>query len=442
MLDLLSTAFYSQGNLKELLVNQAAFYIELVENSEKKYLVHGTKTDDPNVEWSFSFTELPSTNNGDQIQYNAFVKSAVDKLPIDVVIYDKNLHFAYMNEVAVKDATLRKWLIGKSIEDYVAYRGLPNEHGVSRRSFFTSIMEDKEPVNWIDEYYFKDGGEKFMLRNYYPYIVDGEVQFLFGCGVDISKQVEIEKQSKLLIEDLTVRNKLLSQFSHIISHNLRSHSANLMGLSQFFDYVRNDPSKLDDVLSKMSSVTIDLDATLRDLNTIVNIEKGDEAPSKMDLDVLLDEIYSEVKDEIPKAASVILDRELTIQRVQANRANLKSVLKSLIANGVKFSKDNKNAKVIVRCHYQDSKVVLTVEDNGIGIDTIKNKKRLFELYQRFSPSYADGRGIGLFLVKSQVHSMKGSIDIKSKVGTGTTFTIKLPQETYIREENVTVSTRI
>jgi signal transduction histidine kinase len=215
-----------------------------------------------------------------------------------------------------------------------------------------------------------------------------------------------------------------------------------MGLSQFFEYVRNDPSKLDDVLAKMSIVTIDLDATLRDLNTILNLEKGDEVQSEIDLDKLVNEIFDEVNSEIPKAAKVELNKELKIRKIKANRSNLKSILKSLVANGVKFSKDNKYAHVNLKCHYQEEKVIFTVEDNGIGIDTVKNKKRLFELYQRFSPSYAKGRGIGLFLVKSQVHSMKGSIDLKSRLGSGSTFTIQLPQETYIREGDVTVSTRI
>ena len=65
-----------------------------------------------------------------------------------------------------------------------------------------------------------------------------------------------------------------------------------------------------------------------------------------------------------------------------------------------------------------------VDPNGIGIDIKKNDQKLFKLYQRFSPDYAEGRGIGLFLVKSQVHSMKGTIDIKSKLGKGSIKNLK------------------
>jgi signal transduction histidine kinase len=61
-------------------------------------------------------------------------------------------------------------------------------------------------------------------------------------------------------------------------------------------------------------------------------------------------------------------------------------------------------------------------DNGIGIDLLRNRDKIFGLYQRFH-SHADSKGLGLYLVKSQVESLGGSISVESEVDKGTTFTI-------------------
>ena len=67
-------------------------------------------------------------------------------------------------------------------------------------------------------------------------------------------------------------------------------------------------------------------------------------------------------------------------------------------------------------------MIITFKDNGIGIDLEKNKEKIFGLYQRFH-NYPDSKGLGLYLVKSQVESMGGTISVASTVGKGTTFTI-------------------
>ncbi len=65
---------------------------------------------------------------------------------------------------------------------------------------------------------------------------------------------------------------------------------------------------------------------------------------------------------------------------------------------------------------------MTFEDNGIGIDMSRNKEKIFGLYQRFH-NYPDSKGLGLYLVKSQVETMGGTIEVQSEVNVGTKFTL-------------------
>ncbi|MFM7853276.1 MAG: ATP-binding protein, partial [Flammeovirgaceae bacterium] len=65
---------------------------------------------------------------------------------------------------------------------------------------------------------------------------------------------------------------------------------------------------------------------------------------------------------------------------------------------------------------------ITVKDTGIGIDMRYAKDKIFTMYQHFHPEI-NGKGFGLFLVRSQIEAMNGRITVESEVGKGTTFNI-------------------
>ena len=74
------------------------------------------------------------------------------------------------------------------------------------------------------------------------------------------------------------------------------------------------------------------------------------------------------------------------------------------------------------------KVEIRFKDNGIGIDMEKNGDHVFGIYKRFHHDSAEGKGLGLFMVKTQVETLGGKISIKSKVNEGTEFTIQFESE--------------
>ena len=101
---------------------------------------------------------------------------------------------------------------------------------------------------------------------------------------------------------------------------------------------------------------------------------------------------------------------------------MESILSNLLSNAIKYKSNNKPLEITVKADQVKDKTILTFSDNGIGIDLERNKDKVFGLYQRFH-DYPDSKGLGLYLVKSQVEAMDGTISIKSDVNKGTTFTI-------------------
>ena len=98
------------------------------------------------------------------------------------------------------------------------------------------------------------------------------------------------------------------------------------------------------------------------------------------------------------------------------------ILLNIVSNAIKYRSEDRKLKISIKVHSEGNCLNLEIEDNGIGIDMIKNKDKIFGLYQRFH-NYPDSKGLGLYLVKSQIEAMGGSIEVESQVNKGTQFSL-------------------
>jgi signal transduction histidine kinase len=108
--------------------------------------------------------------------------------------------------------------------------------------------------------------------------------------------------------------------------------------------------------------------------------------------------------------------------IYSHKAYLESILLNLLTNALKYRSENRRLIIQIKLIRNENNTELTFEDNGIGIDITKYKDKLFGLYQRFH-NYPDSKGLGLYLVRSQIESMAGIISIDSEVDKGTRFII-------------------
>ena len=137
---------------------------------------------------------------------------------------------------------------------------------------------------------------------------------------------------------------------------------------------------------------------------------------------IFENVFSQLNFQIELYRPIIkLDFE-KVSIININKAFLESILLNLLTNSIKYKSENRKLKITITTDQIDDTVVLTFKDNGIGIDLERNRDKIFGLYQRFH-NYPDSKGLGLYLVKSQVETMDGTIDIESEVNQGTTFTL-------------------
>jgi signal transduction histidine kinase len=112
---------------------------------------------------------------------------------------------------------------------------------------------------------------------------------------------------------------------------------------------------------------------------------------------------------------------------EINKSYIESIITNLLTNSIKYKSVNTQLIIEISASLVNEETMIIFKDNGIGIDLDRNKDKVFGLYQKFH-SYPDSKGLGLYLVKSQVEAMGGTITIESEVNVGTKFVMKFPHK--------------
>lgn len=137
---------------------------------------------------------------------------------------------------------------------------------------------------------------------------------------------------------------------------------------------------------------------------------------------VFENVFNQLTNQIEKHKPILKLNLENVSVLNTNKAYLESIFLNLLTNSLKYKSNERTLKIMITARKINDAVELNFKDNGIGIDLNKNKGKVFGLYQRFH-DYPDSKGLGLYLVKSQVEAMKGTIGIQSQVNKGTTITL-------------------
>src|SRR5215203_241580 len=233
------------------------------------------------------------------------------------------------------------------------------------------------------------------------------------------------EQKEKMTTDLIQRNKDLEQFTYIISHNLRAPVANIIGLS----YRLKQTGLSDDLRSQigagLSTSVTKLDEVIRDLNDILKIRQMvNESKQLIKLETFISDIHLSIEKMIENEKAIILWNFTEAEEIVTIKGYLHSIFFNLISNSLKYRKPDETPMIKITSRKMNGKIVLLFEDNGIGIDLSTAGEHIFGLYKRFHTDRAEGKGMGLYMVKTQVESMGGKISISSEVNVGTQFKIE------------------
>lgn len=226
--------------------------------------------------------------------------------------------------------------------------------------------------------------------------------------------------------ELLQRNNQLEQYAYITAHNLRGPVARLKGLVYIFDKTGGLNDENRDVAKRIVHSVLEMDEVLTDMNTILELKnqhfgKTDE----VDINLVLEKVYKILKENLDEANTKI-NETIEQKHFYGNAPFFESILYNLLSNAIKYRSEKKDLIINIKSYNDKLGVGLAFSDNGIGIDLERHKSKIFGLYQRFH-DHVPGKGLGLYLVKTQVEAMGGDIKVESEPGQGTTFTIVFPK---------------
>lgn len=299
-------------------------------------------------------------------------------------------------------------------DDLEKYYSDINEHFENKIPFYQNyhrVLTSGGKYKWI-----LDKG-KVIERD-----TDGKPLRVIGTHTDVSVQKEKEKELTETMELIGQQNRRLLNFSHIVSHNLNTQAGNIKSILDFID----DEDTLEDhkeMLSHLRTVSNDLNDTIANLTQIVAIQND----LNIEVKPLLLNVY--IKKTMTIISSYVENHNATIINtisddavVNFNPAYLESVLLNFTTNAIKYAHPERYPIIEFGFAIENGSKVLTISDNGLGIDLDRHGELLFGLYKTFHKRQ-DAQGIGLYITKNQIEAMKGKVVVSSKVGEGTTFKI-------------------
>lgn len=237
---------------------------------------------------------------------------------------------------------------------------------------------------------------------------------------ELHETLEKNKQQTKIIED---KNAELDTFFHRISHDLRGPISSLLGLSFLAKIDIKDPVALG-YIDKQHQQVERLNQIISGLINLTKLSNGDLEKQKIDFNKMVDDCIMSF-NSLPNFNRVSFNKEIDGDLdFYSEWTLLNAIVQNLIENAIKYSKTD-SPVVNINIRRTADGIRLSVQDNGQGIPE-HHQPRIFEMFFRATRN-STGTGLGLYILKRSVDRLKGKIDLHSKPGEGSTFTINLPR---------------
>lgn len=367
------------------------------------------------------------TKQKEEEQRLRLLETAITQSTEGVLITDADISNKVLPDIIYANAAFSK-ITGYSFEEIISN---PSTVFFGKKSnkkelekLYQALKEFKEC--FVEIIAYKKNGEEFWVNFSMIPVTNNEGEHSHWISIlrDVTEDKTKEREKEQLIRELTQNNKDLKQFSYITSHNIKAPLSNLIGLLNLIDDIEIDNPELREIIEGFEKSTHLLNETINDLVKIVIIK--DNAGINRE-NLLIKDVFENVFNQL----SLLINLHKPILKLDIknelslfiNKSYLESIFLNLLTNSIKYKSPNRTLKINISSKVTEEYIILKFSDNGIGIDLDRHRDKIFGLYQKFH-DLPDSKGLGLYLIKSQVESMGGTISVDSTIDVGTTFTLK------------------
>ncbi len=279
--------------------------------------------------------------------------------------------------------------------------------GFSNRSLLGVPLTTKDKVVGVLEVLNKNQGE----------FSDGDESLLSVLGAQAAVAIENAR--------LFQQSDLISEFVH----ELRTPLSSLSTATYLLLRPEISQEQREQIVTNIHNETLRLSTMTSAFLDLARLESGrvQFRKTRFDIAELIDECRSVMQSKADETRLQIkVDVPADLPSLDADRDKIKQVLLNLLSNAIKYNRPS--GSIIIRGGANDDEIYVAVQDTGLGIpeDALPH---LFEKFYRVREheSIAIGTGLGLSICKQIAQSHNGTLEVKSKLGVGTVFILRLPR---------------
>ncbi|MHA6249942.1 PAS domain S-box protein [Pontibacter sp. CAU 1760] len=336
------------------------------------------------------------------------------------ILMREDATFAYLNDLA-----LQRW--GYTREEAQSIR-VPDVDPIFQEDKFNEVFAytQKQTIPPFETLHKRKDGTLYPVEiSMGGLTLDGKPH-MFAVARDITERKMADEALKASNKELQEINNDLDNFIYTASHDLKAPISNIEGLLALLSHDMKAGIVQDEeaqhIIGLMQGAVERFKKTIGNLTDVVKLQQESSAAAvlvnfeKVIKDVSLD-LESNIEEANLKLEIVATD----CPPIHFSEKNLRSIVYNLLSNAIKYRAAERSPYVRIECGHTESHVVLTVQDNGLGIPS-HLQGQVFHMFKRFH-DHVEGTGIGLYMIKKIIENAGGYIEVDSQENVGTTFRV-------------------
>lgn len=326
-------------------------------------------------------------------------------------------------------------------ESFVNWSGYTREEILGRNTAELNVWEraEEREAFWTDlrrtgsirarECRFRNrSGKLFTMLLSSEVIQLNRVPHMLTLGLDITQRKLAEEEMLKALAREKELSQLKSNFVSMVSHQFRTPLAIIQSSAELLREFMSkmNPAERDEQLESIAGNTRRMAGMMEEILVLSRLDAGrlDFRPAALDLNTFCRRVVDEVLSATNRQCSIELSMARTLPEARADERLLEHIFTNVLSNAVKYSEAGTSVHFEVKRESADA--ICAIRDKGVGIPE-DDQKMLFTAFHRgANVENRPGTGLGLLLVKRCVELHHGKVQIESKIGDGTTVTVRLP----------------